>query len=359
MVYKVIGTMSGSSMDGLDIVFCELEEQGGKWTFDIVAHDCISFDVFWQKKLSQLINLSAKELLLTHTAFGKWMGEAIQLFIEKNKLEHKVHFIASHGHTVFHEPQLGMTFQMGDGAAIAAKTQLPVITDLRNMDVALGGQGAPIVPIGENLLWSEIKYFLNLGGIANISIHEKDQIGAFDICAANRILNLLANEKGKAFDENGDLARIGKLNQNLLDELNDVDYYQKTFPKSLSNEFGTNEIFSIVQKYNCSVEDKMKTYVFHICEQISKVLPNENDTQQILITGGGAKNNYFIETLKTFLDKKNIEIQLPEEKIIDNKEALVMALIGALRWREEINVLQSVTGAQKNSVGGALWMGQN
>ncbi len=359
MVYKVIGTMSGSSMDGLDIVFCELEEQGGKWTFDIVANECVSFDMYWQNKLSELLNLSAKELLITHTAFGKWMGEAIQQFIEKNKLEHKVHFISSHGHTVFHEPKLGMTFQMGDGAAIAAKTQLPVITDLRNMDVALGGQGAPIVPIGEKLLWTEIKYFLNLGGICNISIHKEDEIIAFDICAANRILNLLANEKGKAYDENGDLAKSGKLNQNLLDELNDVEYYQKPFPKSLSNEFGTNEIFSIVQKYNCSVEDKMNTYVVHICQQIFNVLPEENIAQQLLITGGGAKNNFLIDTLNNFLNKKNIEIQLPDEKLIDNKEALIMALIGALRWREEINVLQSVTGAEKNSVGGALWMGQN
>jgi anhydro-N-acetylmuramic acid kinase len=227
------------------------------------------------------------------------------------------------------------------------------------MDVALGGQGAPIVPIGEKLLWKDIKYFLNLGGISNISIHENDKIIAFDVCAANRILNLLANEKGKAFDENGEIAKSGNLNQDLLDELNDVAYYKKRPPKSLSNEFGTNDIFALIQKYNCSIEDKMNSYVKHICEQIFNVLDEEETPQQLLVTGGGARNIFLIEILNQFLKTKNIEVLLPEEKLIDNKEALVMALIGALRWREEINVLHSVTGAEKNSVGGALWMGQN
>lgn len=349
--------MSGSSIDGLDIAYCRIEEVGGKWSYEIEQASCVEFDEDWKQKLTNITTISAKELLLTHTSFGKWIGNAINDFIEKNNLQHKVHLIASHGHTVFHEPQHGMTFQMGDGAAIAAITKLPVVSDLRNMDIALGGQGAPIVPIGEKLFWNDFQYFLNIGGISNITIAENEKHIAFDVCPANRILNLLANELGMAYDKNGDEAQKGTINEDLLFELNDLDYYQKPYPKSLSNEFGLDIFYAIIQKYTISNQDKLRTVCEHIAYQISNSIV-ASEPQKMMVTGGGALNIFLVKLISEKLTSKNVEVVIPDTTLIQYKEALIMALIGTLRWREENNVLSSVTGASRNSVGGALWMGQ-
>ena len=360
MVYRVIGTMSGSSMDGLDIVYCSIEETGGKWSYKIHQTECIEFDDVWKDKLKNCYSYSALELLRTHSAFGHWMGQMIHSFIERYQLEHKVHLIASHGHTVFHEPQNQMTFQLGDGASIAAITKLPVISDLRNMDIALGGQGAPIVPIGEKLFWNQYPYLLNIGGICNMTVsHSMQQIG-FDVCPANRVLNLLANEAGKPFDLNGDEASAGRLDQDLLVELNRLDYYQKAIPKSLSNEFGEKVFYSILHLSSVPIQDKLHTMCVHIAQQVCNALKPFKQTRQtkMLVTGGGAFNSFLIQTIEKELATLSIELVVPEAELVNYKEALVMALIGVLRWREEINVLSSVTGAARSSVGGALWMGQ-
>jgi anhydro-N-acetylmuramic acid kinase len=262
---------------------------------------------------------------------------------------------------VFHEPALMMSFQMGDGAAIAATTGLPVVSDLRNMDIALGGQGAPIVPIGEKLLWRDYTYFLNIGGICNVTINQQKGYSAFDVCPANRVLNLLAKEKGLAFDEGGQLASKGKLDATLLNSLNQLDYYTRKAPKSLSNEFGTMTMMNIFNQSPVSVEDKMCTMTEHIALQLANALQEyvDGEPANILITGGGAFNKYLIERIKAQLQALHIEVVLPDRHLIEYKEALVMALIGILRWREESNVIASVTGASRNSVGGALWMGHD
>lgn len=352
--------MSGSSMDGLDIAYCTFEEIGGKWSFQINQADCIPFDENWKSMLHQITQFNGKELMLAHTAFGKWMGEAIQQFVETHQLEHKVHLIASHGHTVFHEPKLGMTFQLGDGAAIAAITQLPVVSDLRNMDVALGGQGAPIIPIGEKYLWSEYDCFLNIGGISNITIKKGNEHIAYDVCPANRVLNLLASELNLTYDDRGREAQKGQLNQSLLNQLNELDYYKHSYPKSLSNEFGIDIVYPIIQNYPISIQDKLNT----MCEHIAIQIANEVDAHQVknckmLVTGGGALNTFLITLIKEKLVANDVEVIVPDMNLIQYKEAVVMALIGILRWREEVNVLESVTGAKRSSVGGALWMGQD
>jgi len=348
--------MSGSSMDGLDMVYCTLTDRAGSWSYEIIETACQEFPEDWKMKLQKITSLSAKELLLAHTAFGKWMGEAIESFITDKKLEHKVHFVASHGHTVFHEPQDGMSFQLGDGAAIAAKLSLPVISDLRNMDVALGGQGAPIVPIGEELLWPDYDCFLNIGGIANLTKKDDDEYLAYDICAANRVMNALCEPLGFEYDAEGKLARSGNLNPPLLSSLNALDYYKKEGPKSLANEFGLETVLPIIEESDASTEDKLHTYAHHIAEQIDVQL---NGQTKLLVTGGGALNAFVVELLKERLSKKSVEVVVPERELIDYKEALVMALIGALRWREENNTKASVTGALRDAVGGALWMGRD
>lgn len=366
MVYRVIGVMSGSSLDGLDIAFVELHENGGKWTFEIIKADCYSYTDEWIQKLQSAIALPALQYQLLHTEYGHYIGAGINRFIEENGLHYKVALIASHGHTTFHLPAKKMTAQLGDGAAIAAATSLPVVTDLRAMDVALGGEGAPIVPIGEKLLLGNYDFFLNLGGIANISFKNTSGSIAFDVCPANRVLNMLANEAGKEYDDEGSMASVGKINEQLLNELNALEYYSKPYPKSLANDFGTDIVFPLIKKSGIDTYDALRTYVEHIIFQIKNAINNlGNDSRlptpdsRLLVTGGGAFNTFLVKQLSEQLQSLNIGVVVPEENLVKYKEALIMALIGVLRWRQEYNVLSSVTGALRDSIGGALWNGQD
>jgi anhydro-N-acetylmuramic acid kinase len=358
MVYRAIGLMSGSSLDGLDIVFAELHENGGKWTYEILAADCYPYTAEWSAKLSGATLLNALDYQLLHTEYGHYIGGQVNHFIEAHQLQYRVALIASHGHTTFHVPSKRMTAQLGDGASIAGETQLPVVSDLRSMDIALGGQGAPIVPIGEKLLLDGYDLFLNLGGIANISF-KGDPYTAFDICACNRVLNMFAKEKGKEYDDEGRIAATGKSNMALLEKLNALDYYTLPFPKSLANEFGTQTVFPLIKSTGCSPEDALHTYCEHIAIQIKKaILDTENATagRKLLVTGGGAFNTFLLELISKALEDLSIEMIVPDGKLVNYKEALIMSLIGVLRWREEVNVLSSVTGAKRDTVGGAMWI---
>ncbi|MET0391570.1 MAG: anhydro-N-acetylmuramic acid kinase [Chitinophagaceae bacterium] len=364
MIYRAIGLMSGSSLDGLDIVFAEFHENGGKWSYEILEAACYPYPAAWADRLSQAVSLPAMEYQLLHTAYGHYLGSQVNRFIEEKQLHYKVALIASHGHTTFHLPAQKMTAQLGDGAAIAAATKLPVVSDLRALDVALGGQGAPIVPVGEQLLLKNYDLFLNLGGIANISLNTGNRYIAFDVCPANRVLNGLAGGTGKAYDEGGALAAAGTIDQPLLDRLNELDYYQQPWPKSLANDFGTGTVLPMIRQAGLSTGDALRTYVEHIAEQIKKAIAGAGNTEspaanrQLLVTGGGAFNTFLIDRLRSVLAQQPVEVIVPDERLVSYKEALIMALIGVLRWREKTNVLSSVTGAERDSVGGALWMGQ-
>ena len=360
MTYKGIGLMSGSSLDGLDITFAEFRETAGKWEYEIIHAACIAYENNWTQKLKGAVDLSAKEYLFLHTEYGKFLGEKVNEFIDKNQLHHKVNLISSHGHTTFHFPEKKMTHQLGDGATIAAETRLPVISDLRSLDIAFGGEGAPIVPLGEKLLFPDYHFFLNIGGIANISVSVESQNIAFDVSAANAILNKLAAEKNLDFDDGGKIASSGKINNELLEKLNSLEYYFRPHPKSLSNSFGTDIIYPLIKDFNLSTEDALCTYVEHICIQIKKSLRpffSNKEVQQLMITGGGAFNTFLVERLAKNLEEINFEIYIPEDNVVKYKEALIMALLGLLRWREQATVLASVTGASQNSIGGALWLG--
>ena len=256
-----------------------------------------------------------------------------------------------------------MTGQLGDGAAIAAATGINTVTDLRAMDIALGGQGAPIVPIGEKILLGDHDLFLNLGGIANLSFNDPDKYIAFDVCPANRVLNLLAGEAGKAYDEGGMMAASGKVDNELLQRLNALDYYGQGYPKSLANDFGTDVVYPVVQAARLNIADALRTYVEHIAVQVrnaaEQLITLSAATEfKLLATGGGALNNFMVQRLQELLQPLNITMVIPGEDLIQYKEAVIMGLIGVLRWREESNVLASVTGASRNSIGGAVWIGQ-
>lgn len=328
--------------------------------------------------------LSALEYQLLHTDYGHYLGEQVNAFIEAHQLHYKIQLIASHGHTSFHLPGRKMTAQLGDGAALAAETRINVVSDLRAMDLALGGQGAPIVPIGEKWLLPGYGFFLNLGGIANLSSHVAGDFVAFDVCPSGRVLDSLAGLAGKKYDEGGTLTSSGKVDADLLARLNALSYYGMSYPKSLANDFGTDIVLPMILEAGLSPADALRTYTEHICMQIRHSIAGlrgggvkagdgvgEGELGEesggavkaasggrLLATGGGAHNSFLIARLQELLEPMQIEVVVPDKELVDNKEALVMALIGVLRWREESNVLASVTGASRDSIGGAVWIGQ-
>lgn len=357
MIYRVLGLMSGSSLDGLDIAYVHLHSGGGKWGYTLVDAETLPYTQEWGARLESAHPLSAREYLLLHHEFGCYIGEQVNRFIGARGLDFQVQLLCSHGHTAFHMPARGMTGQLGDGAAIAAATGLPVVTDLRSLDMAFGGQGAPIVPIGEKYLFPEYGYFLNLGGIANISAVLDGGVRAFDVCPANRVLNLLASEKGGSYDPGGQWASAGEVLPGLLEKLNTLDYYRKDPPKSLDNAFGTETVYGVIKNSGCNAEDGLRTYTEHIAEQVAAAL-KDSPGGEMLVTGGGAHNAFLVARLSALLAPLGIHVNVPEAGVVDYKEALVVALFGVLRWRQEVNVFASVTGASRDSIGGALWTGQ-
>jgi len=378
--------MSGSSLDGLDIVSAHLQEKAStakgpkSWEYTLVHTACYPYPEEWRQRLAAAPGLSALDYQLLHVEYGRYLGEQVLRFIEEFGLHYQVQLVVSHGHTAFHLPMggktvqrggaahVGMTAQLGDGAALAAVTGINVVSDLRSMDVALGGQGAPIVPIGELLLLPGYDFYLNLGGIANLSRHDGvtggETVGggfvAFDVVPANRVLNSLVAEIGQAYDADGVMAATGRVDEGLLEELNALSYYSLPYPKSLANEFGTETVLPMIKAAGLPTADALRTYVAHIVQQVTMAVRSfEVETPaRLLATGGGAHNKFLIDRLRAELIGIGVEVIVPEPQLVDFKEALVMALIGVLRWREERNVLASVTGATRDSIGGAVYIGQ-
>lgn len=350
--------MSGSSLDGLDIVLASFENNNKHWSYTILASECSSFSASWKNKLKTATELDAESYLLLDTSFGEYCGIKVNRFLEKNAPKRKKPvIIGSHGHTTFHRPDKKMTHQLGDGAALAAITNIAVVSDLRAMDIALNGQGAPIVPIGEKLLFPDYRYFMNIGGICNVSIHKGKQVTAFDVSPANRVLNLLVNELGKDYDPGGKFAAAGKIHIPLLEKMNSLKYYSQSAPKSLANSYGTDVLCPMIKKEGLEIPDALATFCEHIAMQTMKALLPfaKKRKEKMLVTGGGAWNGYLISRLRLYLDTLNIDVVVPDADTVNYKEALIMAFIAVLRLREEPNVLSSVTGATRNSSGGALW----
>ena len=345
--YKVIGLMSGTSLDGLDLAFCEFTFDG-KWSFKLVEAETIRYSAAMTDMLQSIGMKSAAELAEAHLQYGAFLGKSVKQFEQNKKVSSD--FVSSHGHTIFHQPKKGYTFQLGSGASLAAESGRNVVCDFRTTDVALGGQGAPLVPVGDRLLFSEFEYCLNLGGIANISFEKNGKRIAFDICACNIVLNVLAEKKGMSFDEDGKMARAGFVNEQLLNELDALAYYHHPFPKSLGREDIDREIFPLLEKANLSVEDAAATFCRHIANQISRIV--EGSSNKMLVTGGGAYHSLLVEQIKHSCD---VQVIVPERKIIEFKEAIIFAFLGVLRMRNEVNALSSVTGAKKDSSGGAIY----
>ena len=342
-----IGLMSGTSLDGLDIVYVKFNKIDFS-EFEIIYATTIEYSEQWEKRLKNSIRLDAENLSNLDIDFGAYLGNKTQEFMSKHKIT-ALDFIASHGHTVFHQPDLGITLQVGDGQQIYNITKCTTISDFRIQDVQLGGQGAPLVPIGDRILFSEYEACINLGGFANISYESENNRIAFDICPVNIVLNYYCKKIGFNYDDKGDNASKGTVHESLLEDLNALQYYLKTPPKSLGLEWVSHYVFPLLDHYKLEVRDILRTYTEHIAYQISLII---NPFDAVLFTGGGVYNDFLIERIQNL---STTQIIIPKDEIINYKEALIFSLLGLLKLEDEINCLSSVTGAKINHSSGKIF----
>lgn len=344
--YYVLGLMSGTSLDGLDLAYVRLRFAYKQWTYKIIHAKTIEYSEEWREKLNSAIELDDTALQNLDEEYSSYLAELTKNYIFENNLD-KLDLIASHGHTIKHLPDEGITYQIGNTASFGEAFQVPVVCDFRTQDVALGGQGAPLVPIGDEYLFSEYNYCLNLGGIANISYEKDGKRMAYDIAPANIVLNYYANKLGQAYDKFGRFAMDGKLDQETLNKLNSLEYYKQEAPKSLGKEWVFGEVLPILENSNLKVRDILHTYCQHLATQINQQVEAD---KRVLITGGGAYNKFLIG----LLDEK-VKWRIPEEDLVAFKEALIFALLGVLRFRNQNNCLASYTGASKDHSSGKIY----
>jgi len=346
--------MSGTSLDGIDVAFCHFEHSGQKWQYHIIKASTYKYPVAWKKRLSEAGSLSALDFSFLHVEYGAYLGKIVKRFISKNKINPD--FICSHGHTIFHQPDKMLTVQIGSGAAIASETGYTTICDFRTTDVAFGGQGAPLVPIGDELLFGDFDICLNIGGFANLSYKNKTERIAFDVCPANIILNQLAKKLGKDYDSGGRSARKGIVLEKLLAQLNCLEFYKLKPPKSLGREWLESKFVTKLEGYQeYPADDVLCTVTEHIASQIADSV-NKTKAKKVLVTGGGAFNTFLLELIRK---RCKAAIVLPDKEIINYKEALIFAFLGVLRIRNENNCLKSVTGARKDNCGGSVYVPGN
>ncbi len=343
----IIGLMSGTSLDGIDLVYVKFNKKNYK-SFKILAATTISYSNKWKNELKTAIHFSKDDLIILDIEYGKLLGKEINLFIKKNDIV-DVDFIASHGHTVLHQPGKGVTLQVGSGKTISEITNQKVVCDFRTQDVNLGGQGAPLVPIGDELLFADFDFCVNLGGFANVSYKIKENRIAFDICPVNIVLNHYVQKLGFDYDDKGNIAAKGKINEDLLKELNSLEFYKKAAPKSLGLEWVLSNILPLIDKKEKDVSIILRTFIEHSAIQIGKIIHNSS---AVLITGGGVFNSFLMKRIE-FYSKKKVEIQTIE--LINYKEALIFAFLGLLRIDNQVNCLSSVTGARKNHSSGIIF----
>lgn len=343
-----VGLMSGTSADGLDVCCATFTFTGGKWTFHIDAARGYAYaPELRDKLLNQVQGMGARDFVAFHSEYGHFLGRKVNEFLSETGLHPDI--VASHGSTVFHEPSRGLMFQIGDGAAIAAETGIPTVSDFRRLDIMLGGQGAPLVPVGDNLLFGEYDYCLNIGGFSNISWREGERRIAFDISPVNYVINRYCRGVGLEMDRNGDIAARGRVCETLLEQLDALEYYARPYPKSLGREWVEREVFPLLDARTLPLEDLLRTYYEHCARQLSRVtVPGK----RVLVTGGGAWNRFLLERMRALSACKLV---VPEPAIVEFKEALIFAFLGVLYMAGQPSCLRSVTGARQDSIGGMLF----
>ncbi|GGB76903.1 anhydro-N-acetylmuramic acid kinase [Flavobacterium suaedae] len=344
--------MSGTSLDGVDIAHVILNYNEGKWQYEINKATTIFYTDEWVDRLKNGVNLNQEELILLDDDYTILLSSLIKQFITENKIDN-LDAVCSHGHTILHQPQNKLTLQIGNQPKLAKLTGQRVVCNFRVQDVEMGGQGAPLVPIGDRLLFQEYDFCLNLGGFSNISFEEARQRIAYDICPVNIVLNYYSSQVGLPYDEDGAIARKGKLIEEMLLQLNDLDFYKQQYPKSLGLEYVQREVFPVIDSFNAPIADKVNTFTIHAAMQIANEIKNVKEKGCLLVTGGGAYNTFLIEKIKQLLP--DTEVIIPDDRTIQFKEALVFALLGVLRIGGEVNVLSSVTGGKRDHSAGYIY----
>ncbi|MBW7867993.1 MAG: anhydro-N-acetylmuramic acid kinase [Brumimicrobium sp.] len=350
--YHVIGLMSGTSLDGVDVVEVEFFlNDKDRWEFKVLNCHLFPYNKMTYLELKEAYTYKTPEILELSSKLGKYYGEIVNDFIDQYSIDkNTIDFIASHGQTIFHQPDKGYTLQIGNGPELAVTTNLPTVVDFRTKDVALGGNGAPLIPVADFLLFKQYAdTFLNLGGFSNFSFLKENQVYSYDICPVNIVINKIMQEQGKEYDNRGNFGKTGIINQELLQKLNRLNYYQQSFPKSLGWEWVEEHILPLLS-LEPNIQNQVRTLYEHFANQIGKSL-DDTHAKTTLVTGGGAKNNFLIERIQSNTKSKII---LPDSRIIDFKEAIGFAFLGLLRWRNETNVWASVTGARRDSCSGNI-----
>jgi len=345
----IIGLMSGTSLDGLDICYTHFILCNGKWEYRILQTATVSYPDELKNKLATAQLMDALHFARLHSDYGLYIGAQVSAFMETHQIVPD--YIASHGHSIFHQPHLRFTCQIGSGAAIAAVSGVDTICDFRTTDVALYGQGAPLVPIGDRHLFGDYDYCLNLGGFSNISSEQEWGRSAYDISPVNYVLNRYTRSIGKEYDKDGEMARSGSVSQPLLQTLNGLDFYTQKGPKSLGREWVEEVVFPFIDTTGLEINDKLATFCEHVAMQISRHITGG----RVLVTGGGALNKYLMERMSAIAPQCTFHI--PDTQTINFKEALIFAFLAALYLCGMPNCLSSVTGAKRNSIGGALYKG--
>lgn len=342
--------MSGTSLDGVDLAHLNFTVSDGQWRFEILECETVAYSDNWVSTLKNAVGFSESELQKLNTDYTELLSKIITDFIQKNNLQN-IDAVCSHGHTILHQPQNGFTLQIGNLPEIARLIGQKVVCDFRVQDVEFGGQGAPLVPIGDRILFADYDYCLNLGGFSNVSFEKSGKRIAFDISAVNTVLNFYANQLGFDYDDKGKIAKSGTTDADLLMALNALDFYRKPYPKSLGFEYVKETILPLMEQHPMATQDKMRTFTEHIAIQIAKALPQKKGT--LLITGGGAYNEFLIQKIQSNLPQ--MQIVIPEKNILEFKEALIFGLLGVLKLRGETNVLASVTGANYDHSSGVIF----
>tara|TARA_R110002049_G_scaffold206269_1_gene376823 strand:- start:73939 stop:75009 length:1071 start_codon:yes stop_codon:yes gene_type:complete len=350
-VYNVIGVMSGTSLDGIDLVYATFYmDATSKWSFDIVFSETVAYDNDWRSKLSNLVGFSLEALKSVDDSYTIYLANVINQFIIKNSIKN-IDAVCSHGHTALHQPNKKLTYQIGNRPELASLLNQMVVCDFRVQDMALGGQGAPLVPIGDKLLFPEYDFCINLGGFANISFDDNDERVAYDICPVNIVLNHYVKALGLGYDDEGQLASKGTIDQSLLNQLNTLDFYSENHPKSLGLEWVNKNIFPLIDSFELEINGVLRTFAEHIAIQIASEIKTKNRVS-VLMTGGGVYNSFLLERIKVLTDN---EIMVPSKSTIEFKEALIFGFLGILKLRNEINCLKSVTGALYNHSSGIIF----
>ncbi|MCE2847429.1 MAG: anhydro-N-acetylmuramic acid kinase [Sphingobacteriales bacterium] len=347
---RVLGLMSGTSLDGIDLADCSFVRSDNRWNYQLHRAVTLPYPDAWKRRLSDLFNADARSIFKAHAELGTFYGACIKEFI--GQAPEKPHLIASHGHTLFHNPSQHYTVQIGSGAGIAAGTGIDTVCDFRSKDIALGGQGAPLVPIGDALLFSDYEACLNIGGIINVSMQLSGGRSAWDISIANMALNHLAERVGLPYDKGGELARSGSIDQDILRKLQALPYHQQAPPKSLGREWFEQEVAPLL------VHDNTADLSATVCELIAletgKALQKLPQDSRVLTTGGGVHHKYLVSRIE---EHTKTRIVVPDDTLADYKEAVVFAFLGALYIVGNVNVLSEATGSSKNHIGGALYKG--